>query len=562
MATSSYSIAPGSSSEDLALRRKLAAALMQQSMDTSPVDHWAQGLARMGQAALGGYQMYQAKQEDEAERKAGREALIGMLGGEKPEHPLGPITSGPRPASASPAFTGTQGDREYINGTPIYSQDEVTPMDVPQGAERDRVIRTVYGEAANQGPTGQQAVANVIRNRAVGGATTPTAVVTAPNQFEPWNTAAGRQRMAELSPNDPMYGQIGAAVDRAYAGDDPTGGATHFYAPTAQAALGRPTPSWAAGQPGQDIGDHRFFRLGNAGAGTPAAPQQRPMGSIAAQPQITPQQRAQLTTLLGNRVTAPMAQQMIMGLVQRGMMPTDPKFEKVKSDDGSEIAVWANPRNQTVTRAEIPQPPQAGPSVIPPAPPGVDPKIWRQQRSERVTSESMPAKLEDVQRLRKEVQDLPSYKNLAQAAPIYKSMREAASRDNRAADVNMIYGLGKIMDPTSVVRESEMSIAQMVATLPQHLRATVQSQLQGSGRLSPEVREAIMQEAYSRIQAYQGMFDQDAGMYRGIATRGRMNTDDVLPNFGKFEAPVINKPANSPSLQNAIDEARRRGLIQ
>src|SRR5262245_56915072 len=91
------------------------------------------------------------------------------------------------------------------------------------------------------------------------------------------------------------------------------------------------------------------------------------------------------------------------------------------------------------------------------------------------------------------------------------------------------------MDPGSVVRESEMTVAQAVATLPQQLRASIESQLSATGRLSPETREAIMQEAFGRMGSYNTMFGQDAEMYRGIAKRGRMNEADVLPNFGEFK---------------------------
>jgi hypothetical protein len=173
--------------------------------------------------------------------------------------------------------------------------------------------------------------------------------------------------------------------------------------------------------------------------------------------------------------------------------------------------------------------------VIEPVPPGVDPKIWRETQSKRRAELSAPPSWEDTSKLRREVQDLPSYKNLAQAAPVYKSMLEAAGRDNRAADVNLIYGMAKIMDPGSVVRESEMTVAQAVATLPEQLKAAVWSQLEGSGRLSRDVRQAIMQEAHSRIGSYQAMFNQDTGMYRGIAERNRMNVQDVLPDFGRFD---------------------------
>lgn len=66
---------------------------------------------------------------------------------------------------------------------------------------------------------------------------------------------------------------------------------------------------------------------------------------------------------------------------------------------------------------------------------------------------AIPPKFDDISGLRKEIQQLPSYKNLSQALPIYRSMAETAGRNSKASDLNLVYGLGKIMDPTSVVRE-------------------------------------------------------------------------------------------------------------
>lgn len=58
-----------------------------------------------------------------------------------------------------------------------------------------------------------------------------------------------------------------------------------------------------------------------------------------------------------------------------------------------------------------------------------------------------------------------------------------------------------------------------------------------------------MQEARSRVSAYQGQFEQDAGMYRGIAQRGRMNEADVIPNFGEFKDFT---PAQKGAAKNAL----------
>jgi hypothetical protein len=139
-------------------------------------------------------------------------------------------------------------------------------------------------------------------------------------------------------------------------------------------------------------------------------------------------------------------------------------------------------------------------------------------------------------------------------------MLDAAGRNTRASDVNLIYGMAKLMDPGSVVRESEMTIAQAIATLPQNLQAQIKSQLSATGRLDPAVRAGIMQEAFSRIQSYQGMFDQDAGFYRGITQRSKINEADVLPTFGPFEPFKSTDPTRPPQevIDAAIEEYLRR----
>lgn len=128
---------------------------------------------------------------------------------------------------------------------------------------RDLLIRTVYGEAGNQPDEGKMAVASVIKNRVESGkyGDSVPAVITAPNQFEPWQRPEGRSRMLSLQPQDPNYQRIGAIVDGVFSGkaEDPTNGATHFFSPGSQAALGRQPPQWASNEPTAQIGGHVFF---------------------------------------------------------------------------------------------------------------------------------------------------------------------------------------------------------------------------------------------------------------------------------------------------------------
>lgn len=141
---------------------------------------------------------------------------------------------------------------------------------------RDLAIRTIYGEAGDQPDIGKAAVAAVINNRAASGkygGKDVAGVVTAPNQFEPWQRPDARQRMLALTPESPDYQKIAAIFDGVIKGDieDPTKGATHFFSPGAQAALGRKPPSWAQGE-GQQIGGHMFFAPDEKRAPAKASP--------------------------------------------------------------------------------------------------------------------------------------------------------------------------------------------------------------------------------------------------------------------------------------------------
>lgn len=150
---------------------------------------------------------------------------------------------------------------------------------------------------------------------------------------------------------------------------------------------------------------------------------------------------------------------------------------------------------------------------------------------ERVVYQGTGYKPEDVSSLRKEVQDLQSYKSYQQAAPVYQSMIDTAKTDSKASDLNLVYGLGKIMDPNSVVREGEMVMVNNTASLPDWLSGMINS-VNGGQRLTPETRQAVLNEARSRMSAYRGALDNDISQYRGIIGRRGMNEADVLPTLG------------------------------
>lgn len=240
---------------NMRLRERIALQMMSQKKGYPKTV--GEGLTAVGDAIGDRMTMARLEQADLAQQAASRRDMAG--GGAAPAAVPGnyqgnnsAITAAPpvvsaappaRPAAAMPATIG--------------SVDDPSPMDPPAGAERDAVVRTMVTEGGNQGPEGLQAVANVIRNRAINGGfpggNTAGGVVAGPHQFE------GYARNGSVDPNSPAYAQAGAALDRAYTGDDPTRGAVNFINPDLQRRLGRQIPNWAQGPPSSTVGAHQFF---------------------------------------------------------------------------------------------------------------------------------------------------------------------------------------------------------------------------------------------------------------------------------------------------------------
>ena len=285
-------------------RRKIAEAML---TGDKPIRHWAEGVAEVGKGLIGGYQLSKADEMERAkedaanaqlfaaaglpapasaprESQGGFQKLAALMSGGGADAPASPAASAAMPSapmSAPPAAPSQPGK--------IYSNDEPSPLDPPSGQDRSRMIATILGESANQPAAGQNAVASVIRNRAVAGnygGDTPSGVVTAKNQFEPWNTEGGRSKMATMMTNPALAAKADQAIALAYgeggqAPNDPTNGAKNFIEPKLQTALGRPMPAWAQG-PGQMIGDHKFI------GGAPQDPAQQPY-QVAGPPTGAPQ---------------------------------------------------------------------------------------------------------------------------------------------------------------------------------------------------------------------------------------------------------------------------------
>lgn len=97
------------------------------------------------------------------------------------------------------------------------------------------ILRTVYGEVGSAASVeSMQAVVAVILNRMQATGASGSSIVKAPNQFEPWNTKAGQDKM--MAATNEQLVKIMEQILPVLKGMDPTNGATYFYSPKGQAA--------------------------------------------------------------------------------------------------------------------------------------------------------------------------------------------------------------------------------------------------------------------------------------------------------------------------------------
>jgi hypothetical protein len=340
-------------------------ALLRSALSAKPAYSWGEAVAR---ALLGGMAGHIENQEGQENAKLWGD-LADAYVASQPSPTTSPMpNAGQTSALPSPRLPaiGSAQDNQVLPENPNDRVAAVFGGMTPQG--RDIATRTVLGEAANQGPFGMQAVADVMKNRADAGGyrtgstgpTTMDRVATAPGQFEPHMTAAGRARMAGYSPNSPAYQGAQAAVDNASIGGQPdvTGGSTFFYSPSVNAQLAaqngdrKAVPDWAAGrQPTTTIGTHQFF-----------GPEGKPAQSIGQAYAQGPQ--SVRTDAILDAIRNPRTSNEMRARLFQMLQKAPAEFKTIKDADGNETPVWVNPQAQTITPAQLPGSMQAAPPTI------------------------------------------------------------------------------------------------------------------------------------------------------------------------------------------------------
>lgn len=137
--------------------------------------------------------------------------------------------------------------------------------------------------------------------------------------------------------------------------------------------------------------------------------------------------------------------------------------------------------------------------------------------------------------LRKEFEGLPEVKDYKQALPAYNSIIDAAKRNSPQSDINLVYGIAKIYDPSSVVREGEYATIANSANIPEKIKGYAQY-LAGGGRFTPEVKAALIKEATGRMKSFEDQFVSAQNNYKTISKNSGADPSLLFPS--EFNSPT------------------------
>lgn len=114
----------------------------------------------------------------------------------------------------------------------------------------------------------------------------------------------------------------------------------------------------------------------------------------------------------------------------------------------------------------------------------------------------------------------------------YRKIHQSAAAGNGAGDMSMLYSFVKLLDPNSVVRESEFALAAQSGSYGERIQGAVERLLTGK-RLPEGLRAEFLAEADNLYQSQKSGFDKLTERYRGIANRRGLNAENVVGDYGE-----------------------------
>lgn len=170
-------------------------------------------------------------------------------------------------------------------------------------------------------------------------------------------------------------------------------------------------------------------------------------------------------------------------------------------------------------------------------------------------------KFDDISSIRKEISGLPEVKRYSEALPAYNTMVKAGTNPSAAGDLAFVYGIAKVFDPDSVVREGEMKFSSNAQSMPDKVIGAINAVVAGGTRLSEDVKRELIQITQERMQEMRGQYDERIAGYQPVFENYKIKPELVVPKMRDvLPVPPIRKvtastpaPAQGAATPKTID---------
>jgi hypothetical protein len=143
-------------------------------------------------------------------------------------------------------------------------------------------------------------------------------------------------------------------------------------------------------------------------------------------------------------------------------------------------------------------------------------------------------------KLRGDFRSEPVYKGFQEVQAAWDQVRETSKNATPANDLATATKMMKILDPNSVVRESELALALAATGLEDRITNYV-NMLRTGQKLNPAQRKDFSGMAETLYNEAAKRYNQKRNEYATIADRNQLNVDDVVGKPAQFQKKVLRR---------------------
>lgn len=175
----------------------------------------------------------------------------------------------------------------------------------------------------------------------------------------------------------------------------------------------------------------------------------------------------------------------------------------------------------------------------------------RQSRGEGYS----PEQLKLINELRDDLKSDPNVKAFRDIEGAYDNISVFFNNPGAVSDKSLAVAYAKILDPTSVAREGEVSMIANSGAIPASLKSQLINAIQGKGELAPEVRLEIAQRSTDLYNEKATRANATLGRYREFAGKAGADWSGIYMGDEISPADMPQLPSGPPTInsQEAYD---------